>query len=75
MEWFGISGNANPNFLNDWAEVTTTTNDKFGDNGNWIDGNCELPVLHVIDVIYQKINTVEDPQYMLLSIQHSSTSK
>lgn len=70
---FGKSGNADPHYTNDWEEVELGT-DNFYNKGIWNDpsGTCELPSLHVIEVFYQKINTLEDPQYTILSIKHSS---
>lgn len=63
MKWFGKSANADPHYPSDWAEVEIDGSDKFGDQGTWSDQNkqCELPSLHVIEVYYQKVNTLEDP--------------
>ena len=74
MEWFGISANSNQHYPKDWQEIKIVSTDKFGDQGAWADASqtCDLPALHIIEVYYQKINTLEDPQYILVEIQHSS---
>lgn len=73
MKWFGKSANANPHFEADWSEVEVSEKDKFDDKGTWDeDGTCKFPNMHVLEVYYQKVNTKEDPQYLILSVEKSS---
>ena len=56
--WFGVSGNSNPHFSQDWKQITTSPNDEIGGSGSWTNqGVCSFPSTHKIQVFYQKINT------------------
>ena len=73
MEQFGVSGNANPAFTNDWSNVKDEANNydiKKEEQFYGIKGECEFPSTHEVQIYYQQIGTVQNPQYLMMYIKH-----
>lgn len=56
--------------------MTVEDQDKF-DQGEWNKQlqECNLPSLHVVEVYYQKVNTDEDPKFVILAIKQYSKAE
>lgn len=76
LQYFGKSANAKPGHRGDWDRVTVEDQDKF-DQGEWNKQlqECNLPSLHVVEVYYQKVNTDEDPKFVILAIKQYSKAE
>ena len=71
LKYFGKSGNSNPAYLNDWEQISIYK-DEMSQAGVFSDetGACQFPSTHSVDIFYQKIGTVSDPQYLMMQMQH-----
>lgn len=76
LNYFGKSGNANPAKMADWSAITVEK-DEMSQSGVWSpeDGSCSFPSTHEVDIFYQKIGTVEDPQYLMFKISHGQLKR
>lgn len=75
FEKVGRYANSDPNYPEDWIDITREANDQF-DNAGVFDRNsgaCTFPSIHIVEVFYQRINTAEEPLYTVAGMKHHST--
>ena len=76
MEKVGISGNADQHYSRDWLDIEIESNlDRFGEGQSTLsedDRWCELPSVRYIEIFYKRINTEQEPQYIIMKMQHYS---
>lgn len=72
----GRYANSNPNYPQDWLDITRESGSEFDNSGefNMFTGTCSLPSVHHIEVFYQKINTADNPLYTVAGMRHSVSS-
>ena len=63
----GRSGNAKPEFFSDWAEIEAL--EAITVTKAWEVDTCKFPSVRVVEVYYQKINTADDPQYIITDMK------
>ena len=81
LELVGTSGNADPHYAKDWSDIIIDTSlDRFEDStdgqSDSFEGKdyCTFPSVRVMEVFYERINTKEDPQYLIKRMQQYSTN-